>query len=237
MYKMLLRSCKLVMITSVLFVILTGLAMVAYPGGSKFDRSSVHYDIFKNFFSDLGTTITYSGRQNTLSNFLFITALGSTGLVMIYFSKIWRAIDVDSHEHKFLGFLSKMFLIISGGSFIGIAFTPLNNFSDMHLVFFKLAFGFLLAWTVIIIFLQFSNHKMRGLVIVNLVFALLLACYEGLLIYTSGFGPESGIEFQAVSQKIIIYLFIINLFIQAFGIKRFLRSADFRRKGLKNFYV
>lgn len=237
MYKMLLRSCKLVMITSVFFVILTGLAMVAYPGGSKYDRTSLHYNIFLNFFSDLGTTITYSGKQNTLSNILFIIALGSTGLVMIYFSKIWRAIDTTSHEHKILGFLSKIFLVISGSSFIGLAFTPWNKFFDFHLIFFKLAFSFLLAWTLIIIFLQFSNRKMRGLVIVNIIFVLSLSGYDYFLFTGPNFGAEEGFEFQAITQKIIVYLTIINLFIQAFGIKRFLRSADFRRNGMRNFYV
>ncbi|MBK7252860.1 MAG: hypothetical protein IPI04_02815 [Ignavibacteria bacterium] len=70
---------------------------------------------------------------------------------MIYFSKIWRAIDTTSHEHKILGFLSKIFLVISGSSFIGLAFTPWNKFFDFHLIFLN-SLSFLLAWTLIIIF-------------------------------------------------------------------------------------
>lgn len=50
-------------------------------------------------------------------------------------------------------------------------------------------------------------------------------------------GMEEGLEFQAVAQKIIIYLSVVLLFIQAFGIGSFLKSADFRRSGMKNFYV
>jgi hypothetical protein len=100
-----------------------------------------------------------------------------------------------------------------------------------------MAFLFLFAWTVIIIFLQLSNRKMRGLVIANIIFVLFLAGYGYFLFTGPNFGAEEGFEFQAITQKIIVYLTIVNLFIQAFGIKRFLRSADFRRNGMKNFYV
>ena len=234
---MLLRRTKLVMITSLFFVILTGLAMVAYPGGSKIDRMSVHYDIYHNYFSDLGITMTYSGRQNTLSNILFITALGSMGIVLVYFSRIWRAIDVDIHEYKFLGFLSKVFLVICGCCFIGLAFTPWNKYFDYHVLYFKTAFCFLLAWTIVIIILQFRNHKMHGLVSVNIIYGLLLMSYVYFLFNGPRFGTEEDIELQAVAQKIIIYASMINFFIQSFGIKRFLRSADFRKNGMKNFYV
>ncbi|MCB0727716.1 MAG: hypothetical protein KDD00_09645, partial [Ignavibacteriae bacterium] len=79
MYKSLVRKCKILIVISILFIILTGLAMIAYPGGSLFDKASIHYNFSENFFSDLGATVTVSGKRNTISNILFISALGSLG--------------------------------------------------------------------------------------------------------------------------------------------------------------
>jgi hypothetical protein len=237
MYKGLLRRCKLVMITSVLFIILTGLAMIAYPGGTKIDRASVHFNIFQNFFSDLGTTITYSGKQNTASNILFISALGSLGMILIYFSKIWRAIDVDVHKYKFIGILSKIFLIICGLSIIGIAFSPWNKYFENHLLFLKLSFVFLFLWSIMIAVLQTKNKKMRGLLVTNIIFILILFYFLYSVFLNPDFGTDKDLEFHSVSQKIIVYISVVYLFIQAYGIKHFLRGADFRRNGMKNFYV
>ena len=105
MYKSLVRKCKILIATSILFFILTGIAMIAYPGGSLIDKASIHYNFFDNFFSDLGSTVTASGKKNTISNILFISALGSLGIALIYFSNIWRALAVDIHNFSIYGFL------------------------------------------------------------------------------------------------------------------------------------
>lgn len=237
MYKGLIRRCKLLIFTSIAFIILTGLAMISYPGGSIYDKTAIHYNFSENFFSDLGATETISGKQNTVSNILFISALGSIGIVLIYFSGIWRAMDTDIHKLEYIGYLSKIFLVISGISFIGIAFTPWNKYFKYHVIFVKFAFGFLLLWTTLIIILQVRNVKIRNLLICNLIYVLILALYVYILFYGPKFGTEEGLEFQAVSQKIIVYTSIVNLTIQAIGIQRFLRTADFRKGGTKNFYM
>lgn len=237
MYKSLIRRCKLLILTSVLFILLTGIAMFAYPGGTKLDINAVHYNFCKNFFSDLGATETISGKHNTVSNILFISALGSIGIVLIYFSGIWRAIDTDVHKSKFIGYLSEIFLVICGISFIGIGFTSWNKYFEFHIIFNKLAFGFLLLWTLIIIILQSRNIKIRKLLVINLFYLLLLVFYVFILLFYPKFGAEEGQEFQAVSQKIIFYVTVINFILQAAGIQRFLKTADFRRGGAKNFYL
>ena len=237
MQKSLIRRCKLLILASILFVILIGLAMLAYPGGSEHDRASVHYNFFENSISDLGATMTVSGKQNTVSNILFITAFGSLGIILIYFSKIWRAMDTDIHRLSAVGYLSKICLILSGLSFIGIAFSPLNKFYENHMLLLKSAFCFLLAWTLLMIILQAGNLKIRKLLVSNIIYALILSYYVYLLFYGSENGMDETNEFQAVSQKIILLVTMVNLIIQASGINRFLRIADFRKNGAKNFYV
>lgn len=237
MHKSLIRKCKLVIVAAILFVILTGLAMIAYPGGSLQDRGAVHYNFSENFFSDLGATVTHSGKQNTLSDILFISALGSIGLVLIYFSKIWRGVNTDSHEMVTFGIISKIFLVISGGGFIGVAFTPWNLYFDNHVFFLKLAFGSLLCWTIMMIIFEARNHKLRNVMIINSIYVLMLAYYVYLLFFGPKFGTAEVLGFQAVAQKIIIYSSIINLAIQAWGIMSFMKRADFRKAGMKSFYV
>ena len=58
---------------------LTVAAMFLYRGGSRFDVDARHYQFFGNFFSDLGATVTYSGRADTAPRALFVTALVAGG--------------------------------------------------------------------------------------------------------------------------------------------------------------
>ncbi|MEO8666500.1 MAG: hypothetical protein ABI462_13495 [Ignavibacteria bacterium] len=237
MHKNLIRRCKLLLAAVFGFIVLTGIAMIAYPGGSLHDRVTIHYNFFENFFSDLGATMTPSGKKNTISNILFITALGGLGLVMIYFSKIWRGMDTDIHKLSAVGYLSKLCLILSGASFIGVAFTPWNAYFNYHVLFVKSAFVFLLAWTILMIILQAGNIKIRKLLTANIIYVFILGWYVYYLFYGPKFGTDQDLEFQAGAEKAIVYITFINMAFQAAGIQRFLRTADFRKGGSKNFYV
>lgn len=237
MYKSLVRKCKILIITSILFIILTGIAMIVYPGGSLIDKATIHYNFFENFFSDLGATVTPSGKKNSISNILFISAFGSLGVAMIYFSNIWRAISVDIHKMSLFGYLSKISMIVSGICFTGMAFTPWNVYLEYHTILLKLAFGFLLSWTMLMIILESINPKIRHLMISNIIYMLFLIYYLYELFTGSKLGTPDDLVFQAAFQKLIVYFTVVNFIVQAKGIMHFLRIADFRRGGKKNFYV
>ncbi len=223
--------------TSALFIVLIGLSMTVYPGGNLVDRTSVHYNFTLNYFSDLGATSTHSGKQNTASDALFIIAMGICGLVMIYYSRIWRAMDIDIHERLFIGVISKVLLIVSGLCFIGMAFSPWNLYLENHILFFKTAMICIFGWTLMILILQMKNEKIKNLMILNAVFLVILGVYDYLLFTESDFGTIKNLEFNAVAQKLIMLLFIFNMMFQSIGIHGFLRRADFRRSGAKNFYI
>jgi hypothetical protein len=53
---------------SVQFLLLTAIAMLVYPGGAVYEPDASRYLFFRNFFSDLGATITPSGRPNLASH-------------------------------------------------------------------------------------------------------------------------------------------------------------------------
>ena len=124
-------------LSSSIFVLLIGVAMLFFPGGNLVDKTSLHYNFFFNSLSDLGNSITITGKDNTGSKILYITAFGSLGLVMIYFSKIWWGMGTDVINMKVIGYVSKIFLIISGLGFIGIAFTPVSAFFEIHSLYFN----------------------------------------------------------------------------------------------------
>ena len=51
--------------------------------------------------------------------------------------------------------------------------------------------------------------------------------------------PENGDDFQfyAFSQMIAILSIVVNLFIQSVGLMHFLKTTDYRRSGISDFYV
>src|SRR5579863_5349516 len=64
---------------SALFVALTALAMVLYPGGTVPVAATRGYQFFVNFFSDLGQTRTQSGAWNYPSMVLFTASMAMAG--------------------------------------------------------------------------------------------------------------------------------------------------------------
>jgi len=61
----------LMFLSSILWFILTFIEMMLYSGGTYINPNSQGYDFFSNFHSDLGRTVAYSGRPNTMSYVIF----------------------------------------------------------------------------------------------------------------------------------------------------------------------
>lgn len=59
------------MFGAVQVVILTRVAMFFYAGGTAINPNAPGYTFWANFFSDLGRTRAWSGRENTISHIIF----------------------------------------------------------------------------------------------------------------------------------------------------------------------
>jgi hypothetical membrane protein len=219
------RRAEVMIAASLLFAVLTVAAMLAYPGGAKFDHTSGGYLFFQNFFSDLGATKTYSGRSNTTSHVLFIIALVGVGLAMIGFSTTWRTIVSRRGAGRDFGRVSQATAILSGIGFIGIAVTPWDKVLDAHNAFVKLAFGVLLVFILSMLALQLRNGWPGVFVAVNVLYLIVLAIYVLVLFVGPGLGTVSGLKFQVAAQKIIVYSSILNIAVQASGIRREARAS------------
>ncbi len=222
---------------SAIFIVLIGISMTLYPGGNLIDRTSIHFNFFLNFFSDLGSSQTESGKQNTSSQVFFIIAMGMFGLVMIYYSRIWRGMDLEVHDYFLAGILSKILFAVSGLCFIGMAFTPWNVKFEVHVLLYKVSVMCFLGWLLIMVFLQRRNEKIRNVFVINSLVAVAFAFYVYYIFFDHAFGKAPNIEFHAITQKIIMLLIPAELLFQSVGIMHFLRRADFRRSSRKDFYV
>ena len=56
----------------------------------------------------------------------------------------------------------------------------------------------------------------------NFIYLAILAAYVALLFFGPNLDTLHGLEIQAIGQKIIVYASILNVSIQAYGVRRFL---------------
>ncbi|MCA9971148.1 MAG: hypothetical protein KC425_13075 [Anaerolineales bacterium] len=205
----------------VLFVVLTAVAMLLYPGGTLADPTPDRYLFTRNFFSDLGTLETYAGVSNLPASVLFTTALGLAGLAVAAYSLAFPAFFRQQRLAYALSLIGAAFGVACGLSFFAIAFTPADRFITPHVNAVYAAFS---TFLVVVIFFAaaiylhptYPNTYMISL----LVFAALLAAYLWLLFFGPPASSGNGLVIQAVGQKIIAYAAIIVMAIQGVGARR-----------------
>jgi hypothetical protein len=213
---------QFVIIGSVLFVVMTVMAMVFYPGGTLTDPSAQGYSFFGNFFSELGFLETESRADNTLSAVLFIPALTLAGMVMVFFCLAFPQFFQETRSARILSWLGSICGVIAGLCFVGTAWTPGDINLTLHIEFVMWAFRlFPLAvfFFTIAIFQTRDYPRMYAWVFV--VFDILLVVYILLLEFgPSAWETQAGQVIQAVGQKLIVYASIFSVMIQAGGALR-----------------
>lgn len=213
-------KAALLIYASIQFVALTAIAMLVYPGGAVYQLDANRYLFLRNFFSDLGATVTPSGRPNLISHVLFAVALGSVGLALILASSNWKVIVAKGQAARAAGIASQIVEVVAGLGFIGIAVTPWNLVLDAHNGFVRLAFGFLLVYDLCLLIIQLRNRWAKLYTAANATYLLLLVAYVGILFVGPRVDTKSGLEFQVFAQKIIVYASVVNLGLQAVSIRR-----------------
>ncbi len=217
--------CDFLLLAGVLFLVLTSVAMVFYPGTNHHDNANTHYSFTRNFFSDLGATRTYAHHGNTVSSVLFTSALALVGIAIILFAFIHTAIPEKKRWLSRLGKASVFFGVVSGVAFIGIAAAPENVSLGLHELFVEIAFGFLLIFVAVLAVLQVADDWGRVYVVANTCYLVLLAAYVVIIFVGPGINTLNGLQIQAICQKVIVYASILNVGIQAFGIRRYLQAG------------
>jgi hypothetical protein len=219
------RPFQLVMWGCGQFVVLTFIAMLIFPGGTRFNPAASSYTFFHNFFSELGFTVTRGGRANPIAAPTFFIALTLAGLGLVFFFVVFPQFFWKNTLLKVLSILGSFFGIVSGLAYVGIAFTPANLLPDPHLQFVLLAFrAFLPAVLFYLVVIFLDREYPNRYAVVYLFFAGLLAAYILLITRGPDLDTARGVMIQATGQKIIVYAAIVTIFIQSWGASKLVKQ-------------
>jgi hypothetical protein len=200
------------------FLLLTCVAMLTYPGGTNLDGGASGYSFTGNFFSDLGRTATRTGADNTVSMILFIIALTSAGLILgVFFLAFTQFFRRPSWVRAF-SLAGSLVGLLSGICFVGIAFTPADVSGRLHGQFVLWAFRLFLVAVLVYLPALFGtrNYPLR-FAWIFVAFALLLGGYLYLLTQGPSARTAEGLLVQVVGQKVIAYASIITIALQSWA--------------------
>src|SRR5262249_17891954 len=107
---------------------------------------------------------------------------------------------------------------LAGVCYVGIAVTPWNLALGPHMLFVQGAFSLLLGFVICLAAMQIQNDWPRPYLISNFIYIIVLSAYVFILFDGPNLETLHGLIFQVIAQKIIVYISIINLAYQAFGV-------------------
>jgi hypothetical protein len=209
---------RLLLYSSLQFVVLSFGAMLFYPGGAMYQPDARGYLFFQNFLSDLGATITRRNQNNGAAMILFVVGLVSVGISLAASSSIWKQVIAPPGRRMFFGHVAQVLAVLAGACYIGIAATPWNLMLSVHMFFVQSAFSLLLAFVFCLTMLQIQNKWPFRYVTSNLIYVAILSAYVFVLFDGPNLETLRGLVFQVVAQKIIVYVSILNLAYQTLGI-------------------
>ncbi len=207
-----------------IFIILNIIAMLIYPGGTYLDHSTVGYSFTRNFLSDLGRTISFSGEVNFLSAQLFNMALIFSGMVFANFYLHVRKVFAADNQRT-LALIGSLFGVLGGLSLAGVGLTPADLYLELHIVcatwLFRFFFVASLCYSLVIYrHSHFENKYAMG----YLMFTFSILLY----IFISELGPDPKVNqfaltMQVVSQKMILLILMGAIYVQTIGLKKLQR--------------
>ncbi len=200
------------------FVLLTGIAMIFYKGGTYIDPSPLGYIFWQNYFSDLGRTVAHSVIPNTTSFVLFTIALSFWGITQIPFYITFPILFKNYPKFRKMSISGSIFGIISGVSYVGIAFTPSDIAGSLHELFVVIGFSFVFFSIILYSYVIFKNDNYPNFyAIILTISAFILSVYFLFLFFTPNSQTPEGLLIYAVGQKFMIYTLLICNIIQGYG--------------------
>ncbi len=193
------------------FVVLVALAMVLYPGGNHADGFAPHYQLTRNFLSDLGATRAWSGTMNYVSCALFFTALTTIGGSLIAFASAWRHFAFARARAAWAGHASAVFGSVSGAAFIGVAVTPFDLALTAHNSCVLAAFGCLLFYVGFLTIAMAANGAKPIQNVVNAAYVVVVLGYVTLVLFGPRLNSDSGFRTQVIGQKLVVLASMIHI--------------------------
>jgi hypothetical protein len=199
------RRARVLRYAAIQFLVLVGVAMALYPGGTPFDPAATRYQLAGNFLSDLGATRAWSGEPNRVSSVLFSLALASLGAALIAFAWSWRRFACARSRAAGAGHASAVLGTLSGLAFVGVAVTPFDVALMLHNTFVIAAFALLLGYVASLMVVMARNGATRAQNGANAAYLVLVLGYVALVLFGPRLGSAHGHLVQVVGQKVIAF--------------------------------
>tara|TARA_Y100000590_G_scaffold447660_1_gene583197 strand:- start:57 stop:737 length:681 start_codon:yes stop_codon:yes gene_type:complete len=207
-----------------IFILLSLVAMYLYPGGTLNNPNQEHYSFIHNFFSDLGTTVSYSGVDNMVSCIIFNSSLCIIG---VSFLLLFLKIRTLFSQYRILSIIGSMLGIFSGLCFIGVGLTPADTSIDPHVFFahwiFRSLFIVSIIYSILIFKSEgFDNKYAFGFIIFG-VMVLAYVVYSELMLRDPREFPEDLMK-HVVAQKMIVFWLLASIYIYSKGLARYINN-------------
>ena len=222
-------------IVMLIFIFFNIFAMYFYTGGNVIDPEALGYSFSKNFFSDLGRTTSYSGNSNWTSFFLFNSCIVLSGITFILFFFEFFLIFRRNVVNRYIAMFGTLFGLLGGCCLIGVALFPIDLDIEAHRFCAKWTFRFFFPCTLLYSITLFRSKRFHNSMAFGYLFWSLFVISYVILseIGPSFFNTEGGLIFQVISQKIIVFMFILNVLYQTFHINYFFK----RRRNRVNMHL
>jgi len=214
-----------IIIFTMLFVVLTSIAMIIYPGGSWIDSYSNGFDFSTNFFSDLSRRTTFLNDPNLGSSILFTISLSLIGVAVICYFIMMLLNFSNQKGLKRISIVGSVIGILNALVYESIGFTPYDQYPGTHSILIIISFCGLITLTLIyaaLIFLNSNYPNLYGWIFVT--FFLLCSGYLIVILTQNLAEFLTYVKLRAIYQKVVVYSGITVLIFQTIGSLRY-RSA------------
>ncbi len=179
----------------IIFVVVTFIAMLTYPGG---------YSFLENSFSALGLTVINS-TESMLNYYLFVTACTGAAVCLIPFLFAMRTLFTETTGLKVLSWLGTILGLGAAPNLSALAIFAGNVFPDIHgnttRLFFILIMAGILCYSIAIM----MNSEYRN-IYAGIGFIVVIVC---LLHIVAMFGIFSEYFGTALWQKVSVYALVL----------------------------
>jgi len=183
--------------------LMTGTAMLIYPGGTAFDPTTHGYSLFRNFLSDLGSTTTTSGQSNLVGATLFSTSLVALALALVRCLIALLRLNSTDLVSRVLTRAAVVVGAVACASIIGIAAAPENHSMAMHIRFTGLVCRTLPVASLLMAFATMRGRRFaKRAVVAWAALTLVLAGHAAFMQWGPPIVDDRGLAAQASEQKV-----------------------------------
>jgi hypothetical membrane protein len=215
---------KLTRWAAVTVAVLSGIAMLLYPGGTSRNPSARGYSFFHNSLSDLGSTVAWDGQANSRGATFFlagaiILALSGSGC-LVALIRVYSSSRIASRLARAGGAAG----LLTCAGLIGAALTPVDRSPALHGRFTLLAIGtFPVATALLALASALDRRLPRRIPMGWLVFTLVLVAWASVMTWR----PTTDLELTipVTLQKVVAITLLVVLTFQSYEAERVVAGA------------